>query len=192
LGGPWEGELEVKKTAADEFKYLACDGGPHLLLPVALAPLWRGVDPTVENVLDPAPDYGRACAVPPPIGAINVGAGEGLVLGESPPISAWAPSLESGGVDLFVLQEWSDTELDSLLLRAREIHSTALHDTRTWWCLQDGGAYLMFAGDTVDAPVYELLHVPLRKGRYVVKAGQLDDNEGVVEVFRLVPVEQGA
>jgi hypothetical protein len=50
----------------------------------------------------------------------------------------------------------------------------------------------MFAGDTVDAPVYELLHVPLRKGRYVVKAGQLDDNEGVVEVFRLVPVEQGA
>jgi Immunity protein 21 len=175
----------VTKLNNGPFEYFVCDGGPHLVLPVALAASWAGVDPDAKDPLDPSTDYGRAYAVPAPIGRMVVGEGTALVLGHAPPISAWSESIEPGSVDLFVLDHWSVRDLDSLLDRTRAKPTASLRDTRIIWDVPEGGAYLMFAGDSGAHPVFEPLRIPLAAGRHSVLKGTLKAVEGTVSLFRL-------
>jgi len=50
-----------KVAGMSEFDYLACDGGPHLVLPKELSRQWKDAS-SYFAVLSPSSDYGRACA----------------------------------------------------------------------------------------------------------------------------------
>jgi hypothetical protein len=49
-----------KVPGMSECDYLACDGGPHLVLPGELSRQWKGAG-SVSAVLNPESDYGPAC-----------------------------------------------------------------------------------------------------------------------------------
>ena len=78
----------VKTPGMEKFDYLACDGGPHMLLPVALSGQWKGVT-SMLNPLDPKTDYGRACAAveTSQMAVVSVGGGQALVF-QDPPLSS--------------------------------------------------------------------------------------------------------
>jgi immunity protein 21 of polymorphic toxin system len=82
--------------------WVESNGGPLLLLPEALLsdwcgsddpPLWRQVQSRFRfNPEGVATDYDRACDVSGFVGALEVGEGFGLVLGDEPLPTVWIPA----------------------------------------------------------------------------------------------------
>lgn len=101
-----------------------------------------------------AKDYGRACAVSDAVTAVlRVADGEALVLGPSPPMTAWADADDgSGVVEVYILESWGTDDLDALVDRLREVPASASRGS-VEWTMPDGGVVLMFAGDTVERTV---------------------------------------
>lgn len=166
----------------DRYEYFACDGGPHLLLPSALASEWKGVE-NPDDVLDPATDYGRACAASDErIALLPVGDGHALVL-PNPPMTAWAAGPD-GSIELYILESWSTEDLDALIDEARAA-APSPSTGALQWKVADGGAVLMFAGDTVEDAVYETVHVPLQAGLYMVEGDARVTELGSATVVRL-------
>jgi hypothetical protein len=144
----------------DRYEYFACDGGPHLLLPRAFASEWKGVE-NPDDVLDPTTDYGRACAASDAVTAIEVADGQALVLGQSPPMTAWAHACKGKGVEVYILESWGTGELDALIDQLREAPASASQGSLEW-VVPDGGVVLMFAGDTVERTVYGVKNIARR------------------------------
>jgi hypothetical protein len=105
-------------------QWIASEGGPLLLLPADLLPLWEGVaPPAAERVivatfraLGPeasATDYERACDVADALGLLDIGPGQGLVLGDEPAQTAWWP-LAAGGL----LVRWHYATSEAAVLAA--------------------------------------------------------------------------
>ena len=164
------------------YEYLACDGGPHIVLPLALAASWAGLRLEASDVLDPSTDFGRACAVQGDAALIAVGAGYALALGNNPPMTASHALSDGSGIDLVVLQEWHTDDLDSLVDTAR-IAATSIESFR--WVVPDGGAALMFAGDEIDKSVAGVLPVPIRGGLHAVSVASIDLELGAACVCRI-------
>lgn len=178
----------MDSSASDTRRYLVCDGGPHLLLPAAFAVGWRGIS-TGEAVLDSATDYGRACRVASPIGTVSVLTGDALVFGPAPSITAWVPAATGNHSTVAVYEHWKVRDIEELLNRAiDEAPTDSFRDTHIAWHLPPGGAYLMFAGDSVANAVYDTLWIPLGQGRYSIRAGSFSCADGALTLFRLIPV----
>jgi len=164
----------------------ACDGGPHLLLPVALGPAWRGT-PESGDILDPSSDYGRACAVSDAIAVIRVGTGQAVVLGGSPPLSSWTLATDPLSFVVFVLTDWVVDDLSELLGPATsELSAARFLETGLLWDVPAGGAALLFAGDQLAAPVYEPLHLAIAPGHYRISAAHYESHLGSLETFRFL------
>jgi hypothetical protein len=85
-------------------------GGPLLLLSSGLFRKWNGVItefarnggydwPYPDEPKEPeTTDYDRACAITGYVGLVTVGGGQGLVLGDMPMSTAWAPLSTSEGI----------------------------------------------------------------------------------------------
>jgi hypothetical protein len=103
-----------KPKGMSKFNYLACEGGPHLVLPKSLRSNWQGIR-SPADALNPASEYGKACAAVANqrMATIAVGSGRAILL-QDPPMSAWGRSPE-GWVDLYYLEAWSDEDLDALI-----------------------------------------------------------------------------
>ena len=165
------------------FPLFACDGGPHLLLPVSLGPAWRGTAAT-EDVLDPSSDYGRACAAAEPISIIPVADGQAVVLGGSPPMSSWAFASDPSHFVVFVLHDWNTDDPDLLLAAAHvDLPAAPLTDTTLQWHVPFEGAALLFAGDRLTDPVYEPLHLPIAAGHYHISAADYDSHLGALTAY---------
>jgi hypothetical protein len=78
------------------------NGGPLLLVPGEYLLEWEGIDtPSAGRQVEakfrwdgpdaPATDYDRACDVKGYLGAIQIGEGTGLVLGDEPAMTSWQP-----------------------------------------------------------------------------------------------------
>lgn len=156
------------------------------MLPVLVARDWRGVS-REGSVLDPNTDYGRACAITRPIGVLQVAGAEAVVFGPSPPMSAWGPSSDNRGTDVFIIEDWATDEVDSLLSVAS--HATELQDTHIVWRLPEGGVYLMSAADTATDPSYEPKWIPLPEGRCSIVTATVTNADGTVTLYRLSPLE---
>lgn len=144
----------------NQFAYLAADGGPHMLLPVDVASSWSGVSSPL-GALDPKSDYRRACTATSaaPIAALPVGAGTALVIA-NPPMTAWGKSAD-GLVELYDLQGWSNTNLDSLIQRATaSLPTSSLKDTGLKLHLHQADAFSLYAGDTPTRTAYGVHRVP--------------------------------
>ena len=81
-------------------KWIQSNGGPLLLLPAELLRQWGGTATA---------DYERACTVQDEIAVLDVGNGVGLVLGDEPHQTAWAPADDGG---LLVRWVYADDEAD--------------------------------------------------------------------------------
>lgn len=79
--------------------WIETTGGPHLLVPEALLPLWRGVEGWSDHEdPDDFSDYARACRIGSWLGAVEIGQGSGLIFGgEVGPITWIAGSDGQGG-----------------------------------------------------------------------------------------------
>ena len=171
-------------------KYLACDGGPHLLLPFSARGDWKGCTDE-SDPLNPDTDYGRACLVEPPIGLVNVGAQKALVLAGNPLLTTWRGSPREGRLDLYVLEAWDEIDLDLLVDSAASATQNTT-DSGLRWVLKDGGISLMFAGEapgktnTVsDNTVYGEIPIPVSPGTYKISTGSFDGEHGRLWIARL-------
>jgi Immunity protein 21 len=175
---------DVSEAAMKDFKYLVCDGGPHLVLPHSARRRWKGVE---GDLLDS--DYGRACSVASPIGLISVGQAQALVIAGSPPMSTWGPTpREKRGVDLYVLHSWKSVNLDALVRSAAaDTPMDEMVDTGLRWMIGDGGATLMSAGDRPEDPVYGEVSIPISAGTFSILEGRYEAPNGQLSIFRLIP-----
>ncbi len=91
---------------ADALGYVASEGGPLILLDVAHAADWSGID---------GDDYGRACALLDEAhdGVIAVGASSGIVWD---PGGAGAANVFRDGGRVVLVRWWAETEADASLL----------------------------------------------------------------------------
>jgi hypothetical protein len=163
------------------YKYQCWEGGPHILLPDYLRRDWRGVG---AIPLDAASDYGRACAVPGDFGLIQVGAGQALVLAQSPPMVAWSANSPAGVQDVFVLKSWQQFDLDGLLDEA--LSRAVFRDTGSRWVIPKPGAALYYAGDDPAKPLVGRIDIPLQAGTHkILSSIYADTTRGEVVVIRL-------
>ena len=175
--------------AMTAFQYLTCDGGPHIVLPAELSQHWKGANSALD-VLNPASDYGRACAsaVNQKMSLLPVGNGHAIVLA-SPPMSAWGRSPEQW-VDIYSLESWRDMNLDALIARAVvTTPTTAMTDSGHSISLTQSGLILLFAGDRHGDTAYGEHPIPIEAGTYQIlighyKAGISED----VYIYRLRPI----
>ncbi len=103
-------------------------GSPLLLLPKILQDDWDGIEISPDREVEakfrwdkngPATDFDRACDVEAYVGVIQVGSGEGVVLGDEANITSWYPleNTQSG-----VLVRWVYAEnLDSVVKHIQSI-----------------------------------------------------------------------
>ncbi|HET7077814.1 MAG TPA: Imm21 family immunity protein [Chloroflexia bacterium] len=109
--------------------WLASAGGPLLLLPGEYLAAWEGTNPPSEGRIldarfrwgDPAAvstDYDRACDVAEYLGLLDVGGGQGLVLGDAPLATAWLPDGDSGRAGMLVRWVSADNEVQILVALA--------------------------------------------------------------------------
>lgn len=168
------------------FTYFACDGGPHLVLPKAVAAQWNGSDALGLITGKLTGDYGRACAVPAPFGMIPIGNNQALVLAESPPMSAWGRSPDGDGVDVYLLESWKTTNLDALIESAiAATPTTSMIDSKIIWTFDAIDAVLMFAGDKIGSSAYGQLDIALPAGKYRILKSHYNDPQGTLWIIRL-------
>lgn len=100
----------------NELSWVACDGGPLLLLPKVLEKVWQGSFPVEGNRLveakfrwsaepsAPATDYDLACDVDDSVGVIEVAGTQALVFATEDSMGTWLPSDEFQGGLLVALR----------------------------------------------------------------------------------------
>jgi hypothetical protein len=163
--------VSQKMAGMKEFDYLACDGGPHLILPKELSQQWKGAG-SIAGVLNPKSDYGRACAATANarMALIPVGSGQAMVF-DNPPLSSWGHSPE-GWIDIYYLEAWPDTNIDAMLKRAIvSLPTDAMSDTGKVMTLTQPGLILLFAGDKPGGTAYGEYALPIDSGSYQILEG---------------------
>ena len=182
---------EAKSPGMEKYEYLACDGGPHILMPMPVSAKWKGHKIKLTNPLDPSTDYGRACVVTGKWGIISVAGSNALVLA-NPPMSACKPDLKEGLIEIFVLQAWSSTNLDELLDRAiTHTPSKGFTNTGAKLTFDGSGGLLLYAGDKPGNTTYGESVIPTKAATYSVftahyKGPAVDE----VDIYRLIPEPQ--
>jgi hypothetical protein len=168
--------------------YLACDGGPHLVLPRELGKQWKGAG-SLAAVLSPKSDYGRACAATTNklMALIAVGSGNAIVLA-NPPMSAWGHSPESW-IDIYYLNAWSDTNLDALIQQAvAAVPTTSMTNSGNTITLSQPGMVLMYSGEPLGSTAYGQYSIPINPGAYNILAGTYNPNAtNEVHIYRFQP-----
>lgn len=177
-----------KVAGMEKYEYLACDGGPHLVIPTRLLPAWHGSRINLTNPLDPATDYGRACAIKGKFALITVGSGKALVLAD-PPMSTWTRISDGGQLAIVVLNGWGDMNLDGLVDRAlADLPADKMTDTGERWSIEGSELTHLYAGDEAAKSVYGVYSMPVESSTYRIlegrhRPGGRDD----VSIYRLVP-----
>jgi len=169
---------ELRIPGMEKYHYRTADGGPHILLPLAVAAKWKGSRINMVNPLDPKTDYGRACSIKGEWELIDVAGMPALVLAD-PPMSACSRSSGTNELNVFVLHAWEKDDLDSLLDRASS--QASLTETKAIMRFDEKGAALIFAGDKPGETVYGEARVALEPGQYRLFTGRYKGT-GVEEV----------
>ena len=151
-------------------KWTESTGGPLLLLQPSLLQEWEGINPARSGRVQT--DYDRACAVVEYVGAISVGEGHGLVLGDMPMPAAWWP--ESGGI----LVRWMAAESEQAVIEALKALPADL-SWQTEVSFDSSGEDLVlfdsaWPGKDLPAEV-ATLHRP--RGRHAVETAVLQEEE---------------
>lgn len=73
------------------YTWVSSAGGPLLVAPRSVLPLWTGAGST-DGPVESWGDYGRACAVDGYVGVIAIGRRQALVLGDEPAMTTYLSS----------------------------------------------------------------------------------------------------
>lgn len=173
------------KMKMEKYLYQCWEGGPHIILPFVLRSCWKGYEGQ-ENPLDTSHDYGRACAIEESFAFIQVGDGQGLVLGQSPPMVAVLPKSSSKAtvIDLFILRSWSSMDLDFLL--DETLKKAELKNTGKSWDIQDNQLGMYYAGDNPLEPIAGEIRIPCQNGAYELWTFNYKSEIGEVLMIRLL------
>lgn len=191
-----------------ELRWMQSGGGPLLLTPGEYLPSWGGIEPPSDGRQvearfrwngqdEPATDYDRACDVEGWLSPLDIGAGQGLVLGGEPLATAWQASLASHERDARqggILIRWVCANSETDVISALEHGSEA-----TW---QDDGVvlrigreplYLLdaaYAGSQLEGDDYMTIHLP--PGNYsIATTGYEPDRQTSLLVHRLTLIRSG-
>jgi hypothetical protein len=185
--------------------WVVCDGGPHLLLPTELVPIWEGVrEPSSGRVVHarfrssrnksaPATDYDLACDVEGELGIIPVGAGFGLVIGLAVPSSTWIPLTQHCGGFVVVPMYWSsatayrDGRADVAMTEFVENDFVTTEFVMT---TQSGSFTLFAACDSGPGWIYSKVAISLAAGTYSVSKANYVAADYEARVYRLLPILQ--
>jgi immunity protein 21 of polymorphic toxin system len=127
------GDTSMLGRSESGLAWMSSNGGPLLLVPGEYLSSWGGVCPPTDGRRieatfrwdgpdSPACDYDRACDVDGYLALLEIGAGQGLVLGGDPMSTAWWPitfgdSLVNGGG---ILIRWFYANSDADVMAAVE------------------------------------------------------------------------
>ena len=164
---------------SDQLQWVESAGGPLLLLPQDLLGFWEGVNtpPNFRNVSaefrwnegGAATDYDRACDVKDCVGLIDVGPGQGLVLGDEPLATTWISSPNgSGGILVRCRFSQGDEEIQEVLNSQLNAQSWEEGPVVTF----DGSPLVLFDAAAPGTSIESRLVAPLAKGTY--RVGTLD------------------
>jgi Immunity protein 21 len=171
--------------------WIESNGGPLLLISREFLSLWQGIGENwfTEDAVEA--DYDRACAVDDYAGLIDVGLGQGLVLGGEPLATTWFhPHVGDHRTQLLVRWMYADDEA--------QIRSSLETIPEDIWEPVPGafaiGAHLLylfdsaFSGSEVGTAACPCLITELPNGLYTVFTGvfQPDDDTSLV-LHRFVP-----
>jgi len=142
-------------------QWIDTEGGPLIAMERRLLPAWRGA------IGFPAPgtDYSRACDVGGYVGAIPVGQGSALVLGDEPMATAWWPD-DRWGEGLIV--RWMYAPNEPAVVQHLGALGSVRFDESVDWPIVEGPQLLFdsaFAGDEIGPRAISL---SLRPGVYQV------------------------
>lgn len=172
------------------YDWMETTGGPHLLVPEALLPLWRGVEGWSDHEdPDDHSDYARACRVESWLGAVEIGQGSGLIFGgEVGPVTWIADSDGKGGY--FVQALGIDSEADICPALASEELANAFKmepaDRLTFKVPPAGTLRLIDAGDMGNDLVIPGLSLSLKPGNYLFSATYLETPSLMMVVRKVV------
>jgi hypothetical protein len=151
--------------------WVESNGGPLLLLASELLPFWSGVRPPGVPESDTGwqydentdCDYNRVCRISGYLGLVNVGDGEGLVLGGEPLSTAWCSSANS-------LVRWIYADSDADVLKAlTTLHDALWEPTNLIFKVASSPLYLFnsaYPGNEIQQQSPEPLKVALTPGEY--------------------------
>lgn len=162
--------------------WVACDGGPHILLPSEVAGTWSGTQVPGNgravnakfrwngDLSEPASDYDAACDINELAGLVQVGTYQGLVLGDDVPMSTWVPSNQFSGGVLVVPMEWPDTTQDEghLLSAIASVPESEFSETGLTLPTSSGEFLLCAACDRGPSWVYPTQKVSLSPASFRV------------------------
>lgn len=191
-----------------ELRWMQSGGGPLLLVPGEYLPSWEGIDPPSDeqqiearfrwNGQDMSPtDYDRACDVERWLGLIDIGVGQGLVLGGEPLGTAWQasiPSPESDNKAGGILIRWVYANNEADVIDAIEhVSEVTWQDDGMVLCVGREPLYLLdaaYAGRQLEGDDYLTIH--LSAGKYSIATAEYEpDRRTSLLVHRLTLISGG-
>jgi hypothetical protein len=166
------------------------NGGPLLLVPGEYLLSWEGIDPPSDgrqieaqfrwNGQDaPATDYDRACDVEGWLGLLNIGVGQGLVLGKEPLGTAWqasVPSPESDANAGGILIRWVYANNESDVIDVlRHVPEAMWQDDGVMFRVGREPLYLLdaaYAGRQLEDDDFLTVHLPA--GKYSIATAEYE------------------
>jgi len=173
-----------------ELRWLESNGGPLLLVPGEHLPSWEGTEPPSDgrqidaqfrwNGQDaPATDYDRACDVQGYLGLLDIGAGQGIVLGDEPLGTAWQASAVAGESDdatSGILIRWVYATSEAEVMEAlTHVPETAWRDDGLLLSVGREPLYLLdaaYAGSELEGDNH--LTIELLPGRYSMATAEYE------------------
>ena len=175
-------------------------GGPLLLLDQGLAEHWTGIfTPGADPEEDPleGTDYGRACEVEDYLDIIDIGLGQGVVLGGEPAPTTWWPLPEGGGL----LVRWLGAEREEDVIAAVsdpsdvawEAANIELHVTSRTLLLLDSACSAAECEPGAVGGLADSLAIDIKPGTYRFDTALLEPNESMsLLLHRLTAASTGS
>lgn len=176
-----------------ELTWMSSNGGPLLLVPGEYLSSWRGIDPPPDGRHieaqfrwagpdEPATDYDRACDVTGYVGLLDIGAGQGVVLGDEPHSTAWRPLLagdsdnDLGG--LLIRCVYADSDDDDIIAALEHVPQAAWQDEDLALDVGHEPLYLLdaaYAGSDLEGDDHLTIHLPA--GRYTIATAEYEPDD---------------
>ncbi len=167
--------LEPNAPAETKLSWITSAGGPLLFLEEHLLPHWHGYDTS---------DYDRACSIKDYLGLLEVGPGQGLVLGEEPMPTAWRSFPRPPG-GMFIRWQWADDD-DSVVRAIADLEKVSWEATGIVFDVANSSLVLFDAvcsGQDPDCNTTGCrLNIRLEEGHYFIQTAhyQPDENTALI------------
>lgn len=163
-------------------EWIESTGGPLLLLEKELLPYWHGISRSSATMTD----YDRACKIADFVGAIKVGPGSGVILGEEPLSTTWwqSPHLLNSFLVRWVCAENEERVRAALSSLPRDIRCEATEVKLEAF----NGELILFDSACCGTDIDDYLTIEIPRGRYAIETLHFEPNHELSLILhRFVP-----